>query len=76
MRSKKSSPEEQAPATRNEMLSSIEAAKFLGISPGTLVQWRHAQREGQPPYHKLGKSVRYRLSSLEAWLESNAVDMK
>jgi excisionase family DNA binding protein len=44
-----------------------QAAELLGLSPNTLNQWRHIKRG--PAFHKFGKSVRYSLQELEAYME-------
>ena len=44
------------------MLTDIQAARLLGISPWALRQWR-VRRQG-PAYVKLGRTVRYRQSDL------------
>ena len=44
------------------------AADRLGITPETLRNWRW-RGEG-PPFLKLGRAVRYRLSDLSAWLDA------
>lgn len=44
-----------------------EAAEILGLSPNTLNQWRNLKRG--PAFHKFGKSVRYSLLELEAYME-------
>lgn len=46
-------------------LTTNEAARFLSLSTKTLEAWR-LQRYG-PAYVKFGRSVRYRLSSLESF---------
>jgi predicted DNA-binding transcriptional regulator AlpA len=52
------------------LLSSPEAARYLGIAPQTLRKWR-LQGKG-PRYVRLGDSPRsrvmYRLADLEVWL--------
>lgn len=53
------------------MLTGAEAADKLGVSTGTLSQWRH--RGTGPGYYKLGSGVRYKASDLAAWLESTFV---
>ena len=57
------------------MLSSKEAAKYLGLSPKTLANWRSA-RQG-PPFHRLGNGPRpriaYRESDLQAWIDDHLV---
>ena len=59
------------------LVSSTEAAQMLGISPRTLANWR-VQGRG-PAYVRLGKSrspILYRVSDIDAWLESRLVGGK
>lgn len=51
------------------LLDEKKAAEVLGLSPGTLSVWRSTGRY-QVPFIKVGHLVRYRLSDLDAWLES------
>jgi excisionase family DNA binding protein len=51
----------------NSLLTTKEAAKYLGLSVSTLNKLR-LTGEG-PAYFKLGRSVRYRLSDLDIWVE-------
>ena len=44
-----------------------DAAKFLNVKPATLEQWRWNGRG--PRFVKIGRSCRYRLQDLEAFLE-------
>lgn len=44
------------------------AAKYLGVSPGTLAVWDCTKRYDLKPI-KIGRSVRYRRSSLDQLLE-------
>lgn len=53
---------------QNNTLDTIEAAHYLGLQKTTLEAWRC--RGGGPRYVKLGRAVRYRLSDLDAWLDS------
>ena len=47
-------------------------SEFLGeIAEQTLANWRSAGTG--PPYHKIGNQVRYRLSEVAAWVESQKV---
>lgn len=55
----------------DEWLTSAEAAKRLGIRPGTLVVWR--QRGIGPAYVRCGGAIRYRESDLEAYLAKQTV---
>jgi excisionase family DNA binding protein len=48
------------------LLTTQQAAKFLGHSPRSLEAWRC--RGSSLPYCKIGRSVRYRLSDLEKYL--------
>ena len=51
----------------SELLTTIETAKYLGVTVQTLAQWR---MRGIPaiPYMKIGRLVRYARHDLEAWL--------
>jgi predicted DNA-binding transcriptional regulator AlpA len=52
------------------MINTEEAAKLLGLCRSTLEHWRH-QGIG-PVFHKLGRRVVYRPSTLLAWASSQA----
>jgi excisionase family DNA binding protein len=54
---------------KSPLLSNTEAANLLKICPETLAVWR-SERRYSIPFIKVGRSVRYRLSDLETWLES------
>ena len=57
--------------TRNSLLTTRQAAEFLGLSPRTLECWRLTG--AGPRYVKfagLRGAVRYRLEDLEAWFAS------
>lgn len=54
---------------QNDLLDEKQAASVLSIKPGTLSVWRSTGRYSIP-FVKVGRSVRYRLSDLNAWLES------
>jgi len=59
---------------RTTLLTPQETAQILGVSMGTLAQWR-SQRRG-PPFVKIeGRLVRYRLADLEAYLASSLVPL-
>lgn len=57
---------------QSDLLNTIEAAEFLGTSPGTLEVWRCTKRYAIP-FLKVGRLVRYRRSDLEQWLQSRTV---
>ena len=50
-------------------LKPADVAALLGVSSRTLSRW-HALRVG-PARCKLGRTVLYRRTAVEAWLESN-----
>lgn len=56
-------------ATRSQarLLSAAEAAAFLGLAPHTLAIWRSSKRYNLP-YFRVGRSIRYCESDLEAFL--------
>lgn len=56
-------------ATLNDLLDEKQAASILKVQPGTLSVWRSTGRYSIP-FVKVGRSVRYRLVDLNAWLES------
>ncbi|MEJ7694909.1 helix-turn-helix domain-containing protein [Daejeonella sp.] len=51
------------------LLDRKTAAKYLNVSPGTLAVWDCTKRYDLAPI-KVGRAVRYRLSSLERFLEN------
>jgi excisionase family DNA binding protein len=63
------------PTTSNPrtLLTTAEAADYLGITTGTLEQWRSAGRHNVPFIRLGSRTVRYRVSDLEKWLESRLV---
>lgn len=50
------------------LLSPEDAAELLGLSPGTLANWRSSGRESLS-YLKCGRSVRYRASEIRRYLQ-------
>ena len=56
----------------NPLLTRTEAAEYLNVKPQTLAVWVHRGVPG-PAYVKVGRSVRYRKSDLDAWIESRTV---
>lgn len=69
-------PSETA-AQSDELLTAKQAAAFLKVKPGTLACWRTTKRYPLK-YTRVGKSIRYRLSDLQAFLaarDSGADDL-
>ena len=54
------------------LIDEREAARLLSITPGTLSVWRCVKRYDLP-YLKVGRAVRYRLSDIEAFLQSRTI---
>jgi excisionase family DNA binding protein len=54
----------------NALLTRDAAAERLGIKPSTLAVWATTQRYDLP-YVKIGRSVRYRFSDIEAFIAAN-----
>jgi excisionase family DNA binding protein len=55
------------------LLSPIEASRYIGVTENTLSVWRCVGRYAIP-YIKVGRLVRYRMSDLDAWLESRTLN--
>jgi|TARA_B110000263_G_C15253125_1_gene485111 predicted DNA-binding transcriptional regulator AlpA len=55
----------------DRLLDTKQASKFLGLNEKSLANSRYTGTGISVPYIKLGKIVRYRLSDLEAYLDSN-----
>jgi len=48
-------------------LNERQAARYLGVSAGTLRLWRSQGRS--PVYFRAGKLIRFRRADLDAWIE-------
>lgn len=57
--------------TASTLLTPVEVASRLGLSEGTLRNWRVANRRQGPAFVKTGGRVRYRESAVEAWLDAH-----
>ncbi len=55
-----------------QLLTSDDVAQMLKVSRQTLSNWRSARRG--PEGVKLGRALRYRRSSVLAWIEAQADD--
>jgi len=60
-----------------QMLDTEAAARWLGIAGTTLRDWQNrpwrGPSQGPPPAYRLGRRYRYRVSDLEAWLQTTRV---
>ena len=59
------------PNAMTALLDQKQLAAYLGVSTSTLEHDRHNDRG--VPYIKLGSTVRYRRSAVEAYLEANTI---
>jgi excisionase family DNA binding protein len=58
----------------NDLLTTEEAAKRLGLSSATLCIWRTTKRYPLP-YIKVGRMVRYRVEDLNTFLQQQTQNM-
>ncbi len=56
-----------------KLLDETEAACILNCTKSALRRWR-LERRG-PPFVRLGRLIRYRLSDLEEFIEKNLVNL-
>jgi Helix-turn-helix domain len=65
-RAAKPAADETAALDPSPLLTTYDAARFLGVSPRTLANWR--TRELGPPFVRIsGRSVKYRPQDLQRW---------
>lgn len=57
----------------DQMIDTVAAAAILGRAPGTLANDRNAGRDG-PPFHRFGRSVRYRRGDVIAYRDGRRVE--
>ncbi len=55
------------------LLSAEQAAELLDTNTGTLAVWRCTRRYPTLRYVKVGRSVKYRLADIEAFIEARTV---
>lgn len=56
----------------SSLLTPEEAARYLQLQPQTLARWRCTKK--YPLAHvKIGKNIRYRLSDLDLFIETNVI---
>jgi predicted DNA-binding transcriptional regulator AlpA len=54
------------------LVDTREAAEMLAKHPAVLADWRHQSRG--PKYVKFGRSVRYRVGDLRAWVADHTIE--
>jgi hypothetical protein len=55
---------------QDRMLTTAEAAEYLGKKPRTLQNWRNNLHTG-PRYSGVRNGIRYRISDLDAWVAAS-----
>lgn len=55
--------------SNSQRVDTAQAAAFLGLRPATLTVWRCTGRY-RLPFIRVGRKIYYRVSDLEAWLNS------
>lgn len=58
----------------NQFFDTANAAHHIGYSKSTLEWWRNVGRG--PRYYKMSGRIRYRISDLNAWMESGLVETR
>jgi excisionase family DNA binding protein len=58
---------------KKQFITDNEVAILTGLSLQTLRNWRH-QKKGFP-YVKVGRSVRYAIIDVEAYMENNKINL-
>lgn len=53
----------------DRMLSVKEAADLIGMKPQTLDKWRMQGNQAAPGFVRIGRSCRYKLSTLKTWMD-------
>jgi hypothetical protein len=66
------SPAPNQPVPLGEYLTSRQASALLSVSVKQLENWRRAGTGG-PPFHKLGKLVRYSIADVRTWAANRRV---
>lgn len=51
-----------------------EAARRLGLSLSTLEKYRFHRVPDAPPFVRIGRAVRYRVTDLEAWAAARGAE--
>lgn len=58
----------EGPPVAAALLTPGQVSEYLGVSAGTLANWRHRGRG--PSFLRVGRHVRYRSGDVASWLDS------
>jgi hypothetical protein len=61
-----------APTTAeiDRMLTEKEAGALIGMQAQTMAKWRMSGNPKAPAFVKIGRSCRYKLSTLKTWMDN------
>lgn len=59
----------------NDLVTSKEAARYLGVCPATIMKWRVRNRYNLP-FIRIGRMCKYRLSDLAKFLENHTFGLR
>jgi excisionase family DNA binding protein len=74
MPKKKRRPDDPSPTpayTPDSILTDRELAAYLKLKPHTLRVWRLTHHSPHLPFIRIGRSIRYKFSAVQAWLNGN-----
>jgi predicted DNA-binding transcriptional regulator AlpA len=57
----------------NPLLTTEEAAEYVGWSKHTLIYWRRHEPDCGPPWVRIGRRVFYRLTDIDAWADEQGI---
>lgn len=57
---------------KHKLLTTAQAAEYLGTTEKTLHTWRCRKRYAIP-YVRVGSNVRYKLADLDRWIDKQSV---
>ena len=54
----------------DRLIDEKEAAAMIGMQRQTLAKWRMNGNPDAPPFVRVGRSCRYKLSTIQAWISA------
>jgi hypothetical protein len=55
------------------LLTSAQAARYLGVAAGTMSEWRKKRNQRGPNFVRIERCIRYRLSDLREYIRKRLV---
>jgi predicted DNA-binding transcriptional regulator AlpA len=56
----------------DRLIDEKEAAGMIGMQRQTLAKWRMTGNPAAPPFVRVGRSCRYKLSTIQAWIAAQS----